>query len=614
VCHFDPLKRLLPACIVGSLITSALLGQADWRRIGGNTFEAGLAAPATGPVAAIWFSTDGGKLSVRTSSGSVWETADFNSWTPASFPDPRPRQTSAAPNLATPESSARTVMAEGGVIYSLGTNLYRSEDNGRTWSNLTGFGGRSVIGPGQNDIAVSPRDPQTVYVANAWGVWVSHDGGLSWSGLNEKLPNLRVTEINSTGRSVGVSVEGIGPAQWTPGDPSWEIAPADSAEALSAEREALSVRLRASISVLSGTADTWYAGSRDGHLWVSRDKKSTWTVSPTVAGGAIERIFPDPEQPAIAFAAASGKSRSILRTINAGQFWDDITGTLTETAAHGIAADRAAGVVYIATDRGVFLARADLNALGLVTPWKALTGLPNQPALDVHLSGARIYAAVDGYGVFVRSAPQLTGTIRLVSAADQTERAASPGSLFSVVGRRIQTASSGALKIPILASTAEESQIQVPFEATGSQLNLMLDQSVMSLALKPVSPAIFLDRDGAPMLLDAETGLMLEPRSTLHAKSRIQVLATGLGKTNPSWPTAVPAPSENPPAVSAEVQASLNGLPVPVTRATLAPGYVGLYVVEIELPAVLDAGAAELLLIADGQESNKVRIFVQSDN
>jgi uncharacterized protein (TIGR03437 family) len=41
---------------------------------------------------------------------------------------------------------------------------------------------------------------------------------------------------------------------------------------------------------------------------------------------------------------------------------------------------------------------------------------------------------------------------------------------------------------------------------------------------------------------------------------------------------------------------------------------VGLYVIELELPQLVDAGQAELVLTADGQESNRVRLFVQSGN
>jgi uncharacterized protein (TIGR03437 family) len=59
------------------------------------------------------------------------------------------------------------------------------------------------------------------------------------------------------------------------------------------------------------------------------------------------------------------------------------------------------------------------------------------------------------------------------------------------------------------------------------------------------------------------------------------------------------------------VRAYLNGTPLEVTRATLAPGYIGWYLVEIRLPSVVDTGSAELSIEADGQESNRVRIHLE---
>jgi uncharacterized protein (TIGR03437 family) len=600
VCHGDSMKRLA----VLLLVATSSYAQSNWRRLGGSTFDAGLASPATGPVAAVWFSPDGGKLYARTVAGGTWETADFESWSPATSPAPHP--TTPISEVRTPEN-ARTVAAANGTIYALGANLFRSEDNGRSWTNLTGFNGRAVIGAGQNDLAVHPRDPQSIFVANAWGVWASHDGGLSWLGLNEKLPNLSISEIAPAGNGIKASLPGIGYAELTPGASTWE--PLGGGP----DYTALSKVLNATVTAYAAAGDTAYAGSSDGRIWVSRDKGVTWALSPNQAGGPIDRIFVDATAPNVALVASSAKSRSILRTINSGQFWDDITGTLTDNPAHGIAGDRAAGAIYVATDRGVFLARADLNALGTVSSWTSLSGLPDAPARDLKLSGTRVLTAVDGYGVYAASAPLLTGTVRLVSSADLTERPAAPGALFSVVGRKVQSASAGGLNFPVLAAANEESQIQVPFEATGAQLSLTLDRSTMTLALQPVSPAIFLDHEGLPMILDGETGLTLDAKASLHPHSRIQILATGLGKTTPNWPTAMPAPAENPPAVAASVQAFLGAMPVEVTRATLAPGYVGLYLIEMELPAILDAGATELYLSAGGAESNRVRVYLTAE-
>ncbi len=583
--------------------------QTIWRRLGGSTFDAGLAAPATGAVAAVWFSPDASKLYARTVSGKVWETADYESWSPAANPSPR---TAALAAQVGGQDQTRVIESPNGTLYALGANLLKSEDNGRTWTNLTAYNGIPVIGSGQNDLAISPRDPQSLYVANAWGIWASHDGGLTWSGLNENLPNLPITEIQSAGQGVRASLGQIGSIDLAPGATLWEPG------AASPDYSALSKTLNATVTAVATAGDTAYAGSSDGRIWFSRDKQATWTLSPNNAGGAIERIFADPAAPNFALIASAGKTRSILRTIDSGGFWDDITGSLTANPAHGIAADRSTGAIYVATDRGVFLSRADLNALGAVSPWTSLNGLPDAPARDVKLAGTRVFAAIEGYGVYAASTPSLTGTLRLVSSADLTERPAAPGALLSVVGGKIQSAASGNMTYPVLASASDESQIQVPFEATGTQvsltLNRALDSTILTLPLKSVSPAIFLDRDEAPVLMDADSGLILDAKSSLRPNARVQLLATGLGKTTPAWPTAVPAPSENPPAVAADVQAVLGTRTLEVTKATLAPGYVGLYLIEFQIPAILDAGPTELYLSVEGTESNRVRVYLTAEN
>ena len=196
---------------------------------------------------------------------------------------------------------------------------------------------------------------------------------------------------------------------------------------------------------------------------------------------------------------------------------------------------------------------------------------------------------------------------KLVNAADLSNRAAAPGGLVSAVGLTVESVSAGGRQFPVLA----QSQIQVPFETEPSQLQLEVNRSVrIGLSVKAVSPAVFVDRDGAPLLLDPETGMMLDGTQPMQARSSLQLLATGLGRVTPDWPSGVPAPSSNVPVVAASVQAFLNGTPVEVVKATLAPGYVGMYLVEIRLPAVLDAGAADLYLTAAGETSNHVLLSV----
>jgi uncharacterized protein (TIGR03437 family) len=114
-----------------------------------------------------------------------------------------------------------------------------------------------------------------------------------------------------------------------------------------------------------------------------------------------------------------------------------------------------------------------------------------------------------------------------------------------------------------------------------------------------------------PMLYDADTGLPLDARNTAHSNGRIQILATGLGRVRPDWPTNLPAPHQNPPAVAASVKIYLDGSPLQVTRATLAPDFIGFYLIEAQLPPIANLGTSELYISADGQESNRVQIVVE---
>jgi hypothetical protein len=85
--------------------------------------------------------------------------------------------------------------------------------------------------------------------------------------------------------------------------------------------------------------------------------------------------------------------------------------------------------VYAATDHGVFLAYADLNALGTVQSWTALRGLPDGAAMDVKLDaqGNLLWTALDGYGVYAALAPHRLRDPSVVSAADLIKRAVAAG-------------------------------------------------------------------------------------------------------------------------------------------------------------------------------------------
>ena len=112
--------RLAAATLACAFLISAQI-RPDWRKIGSSSVDLNLASPATGPVDAVWFSADGSELYARTGSGRIFETGDFETWTPAvSAPDPPVPPTITAARL--PDAGARltATAANPARIYALG--------------------------------------------------------------------------------------------------------------------------------------------------------------------------------------------------------------------------------------------------------------------------------------------------------------------------------------------------------------------------------------------------------------------------------------------------------------------------------------------------------------
>jgi uncharacterized protein (TIGR03437 family) len=607
----------------------------DWRHIGNSAIELSMPSVTTGPVSRVWYSQDGSLLYTQTFSGRIFSTADFEQWKRVqdqTAVPPAPANLEAA-NIPEAGLKLRSQPPVSSRLYGVGRNAYRSDDGGVTWTNLTAFKGGSILGDGLTDLAVSPREPDEVVVASNTGVWRSMDGGLTWTGLNQFLPNLptgHLLSVPSGSHGVRLALaSGTAAIEWAPGEKTaWRPIDGADLERENNTKAALSQVLKHSITALATAKDYIYTGDSEGRLQVSPDAGASWPQQFKLADlGAVESIWVDANDPRVAVAVLSArpagtqsqsKPTYVLRTMNGGIFWDDITANLPDTAAaHGVTADRASGAVYAATDAGVFFTMTDLTSAGSPTSWVSLTPNLASGATDVKLDGGanQIYAALDGYGVYAAIAPHRMRDARVVNAADYSSRPTAPGALLSVLGRRVESASSAETVVPVLDANNTASQIQVPFEAKGNTFSLSLEAAAgrltVGLPLQTVSPAIFVDPEGTPLIMDADSGVLLDSTKPAHSNSRIQILATGLGLVKPDWPTGLVAPQTDPPRVAAQVHAYLDGGPVEVTQATLAPGYIGFYLIEVQLPKIVNMGPAELYVEAEGQQSNRARLYIE---
>src|SRR5271157_1223697 len=522
VCHLETSRtfRYTAVMVLGAALAAfAQVRTPNWRSVGGPAVDLNLASPATGAMQQVWFSADGATLYARTVSGKVYATADFDTWRLAADAPEPPGPGAPLPAVRLPESGARLVAAfPYDYQFALGRHLSRSDDGGYTWTNLTAYKSQSVVGFGQRSVAVSPTNPDQIALANDEGVWRSMDGGLSWTGLNLALPNLAVRRILSTptgASGVRVLADGMGPLELPPGGTVWEPAPGVRTNDEAVLIEKYSRLLAADISAVSVSGDTLMAGSTDGRIWWSQDGGKTMNASlmppgmEVKAGTRIERIWVDTSQPQVALVALSGAAPHVLRTTSRGQIWDALDSASFPNGVWAVTGDRASGAVYVATDRGVFYGRTDLEyPVIAAVAWQNITPLqmPDARAMDVRLdpAGVQLYIALDGYGVYRAPAPHRADGLRIVNAADYTNRPAAPGSLLSVIGAPVSSVRGANLDFPVLQVLDSASQIQVPFEAVGPNVLLTLETpngpQIRGIAVQPVSPALLTGSDGVPVV------------------------------------------------------------------------------------------------------------------
>lgn len=626
--------RVLAATVA---LAGGLFGQTTgpWRQIGNALIDRSLAGLASGPVDRVWYSADGSQLLIRTPSGKVFATRDFESWQAASGVPPANPSAQTTGRLPEAQAQVRAGRIGSPRLYAFSRFVYSSENSGASWDNLTAFRNASIIGSGVRDLAVSPANDQEATVAAHSGVFRTVDGGKSWSSLNQGLPNLpaaQLLSLPSGDRGARLALPDGSVIEWEPGQKQAWL-PSDNSDYFKdlALRQAVGARESLKVTALTQSGQLVYLGTADSQIRVSVDGGKSYSSNYTLAeSGAVQRFWADQTDPRVAVAVLSSRSTSaltsspavhVLRTINGGALWDDITANLPDTSVRGVTADRSSNAVYVATNRGVFYASVNLETLGNPVSWERLAGLPEGSAADVKLDdgGNQLFAAMDGYGVYSTLAPHRFNDPRVVSAADFVARAAAPGSLVSIAGARVTSGQTqgqeGNLPVKVLASTDTETQIQIPFEARGATLSLAVsagDRNITlpSVALEAAAPAIFVSPDGSPMLYDADTGVMLDAMTPARSRGHIQILATGLGRVTPDWPTGLPAPVDNPPKVAATVTALLDRQQVEVTKAVLAP-YIGYYLIEIEVPKIVNYGPAELYLSVGGQISNRVRVYIE---
>jgi uncharacterized protein (TIGR03437 family) len=598
----------------------------EWRHVGTSAVELGLADLATGPVVRTWYAGDG--LHILTAYGRGYTTSDYATWQTSSEAVPE-RSTVAAGVNPEPGAQVRTALRDARRSYAFGHYVYRSDDGGRHWENLTGDRRGSIVGDHLQDLAISPSNPDEVTVVGGAGVFRTVDGGRSWHGLNETLPNLpggRLRSIPPGDGGLRLVLAGNIVLRWAAGEGrAWAVAADTAEQGEQALRSYLSIEFGTDVTAVAAVGGYVYAGDRNGRVSVSNDNLRTWVHSPDPRRGPVTALWADVADPRMAFATfGAGRGRTlepqtVLHSINGGLTWDTVSSNLPEVGVNGLTVDAASNAVYVATEPGVYLANVSIRNLGAVPRWTRVAGLPQGAAVrDVRLDAGQtqLWASVDGFGVYATRAPHRASDPKVVSAGDLLSRAVAPGSVVSVVGAEVNSATAGGLNAPVLYASDGEAQIQLPYNLPSQSVALSISgpqgrRDFPPLPVATVAPSIFVI-DGTAVLRDADRGERLDTSNPARSHMRVQIMASGLGQVRPEWPAGVPAPVERTPNVIAPVGVYFNNEPVRVLRAVLWPEYTGVYMVEVELPTVFETGLADLYIVVGGVESNHVETYAES--
>ncbi len=265
-------------------------------------------------------------------SGGIWKTTDSGvTWTPMS--DHIPNLNHGA--VALDKNFPNTVYAGTGEYTSgsAGDGLYRSLDEGQTWTKLAGT---SSLGTRCSGLAVvsgaSATTPATIHWVGSSGYRRSTNGGTTWTngGLSGSASSIAIDSTNAL--NVYVALHGIGIRKSINGGQSFTSAMAGLPSSgmyrivLAISKSSPSV-LYAALINSSGGLLGFYTTTNGGGQWTQLAQtpnfptpQGSWDVSVGVDPSNSTHVYCGGVSPIFATAG-------VIETSNGGSSWTEISGT-----------------------------------------------------------------------------------------------------------------------------------------------------------------------------------------------------------------------------------------------------------------------------------------------
>ena len=439
-----------------------------------------------------------------------------------------------------------------GSVPDSGGHVFKTTNGGAAWTDISG---NLPVVP-VNDLVVDPDIPRTLYIGTDAGVMVTNDGGATWSSLGNGLPVVVVQAL---------------------------------------------VLHRASRVLRAATHG-----------------RSVWDILVPAAGASVQ-----PSIQAVTPGTVDSGSREVTLSVNGANFragtvirWNGQDRPTTFVGGTHVTAQIPASDLAN-VGRGTVIAFNSEVGGGASNPVSIPIGPAPKFVAEGFVSAAN---AAGGNALAQRSIGSIYGAnlASLTAVADLL-----PPLPFTLGGA---TLSIGGNILPLFFVSPGQINFQVPFLSVSGPTTVPMTitqgslSSTVNVRIQPVAPALFTANaqgTGQGSVLIAGTASLAAPDGAFPGSrpvkpgEYISIYCTGLGDVTSRPALGSPSPGSPPASTLAAPVVTIGGVPATVSFSGLAPGFVGLYQVNVQIPPTAPAGASvPLVLTIATLPANPVTIAV----
>jgi uncharacterized protein (TIGR03437 family) len=437
---------------------------------------------------------------------------------------------------------------------SSGGHIYKTTNSGVNWANVTG----NLANIPVNDLVIDPDLPSTLYIGTDAGVMVSTDDGATWSTLGNGLPNVVVTSVTLQRKSRILRAGTHGRSVWdilVPLPGASQQPAIDSISPTNMDAPGADFTLSVTGSGFTSSTVVRWNGQNRSTTFV--DASHLTAAIPAADTALVGRAS------VLAFDASTGagSSNSVAFIIGPGP--------VTVSAAAVSAANPLGGAV---------LGQRSISSL-----------------YGTNLSAKAVTADI---------APPLPFTLG--------------GTTMTIGGN----------EVPLFYVSPTLVNFQVPFLTVGgpAKVPLVITQGTQSttvtVTLQQYAPALFTTNGGGTGQASAQvanTASIAAPVGAfpgsrpIHIGEYLSIYCTGMGDVSPRPVLGNPSPISPLSQTLTTPVVTIGGVQGTVIFSGLAPGFAGLYLINVRIPDAAPAGdAIPIVASIGGFTSNTATVAVDA--